>query len=223
MRTVEEELKGLTQVYGPELMLQACKKILEQSGTNPEIKVNGGDLLAVGEAFKESAAVLQAAMGLARDAATAKKPVPVIPDKYRVLFPEQLLETSDDLLIASNDIMEQIDGTYERRGEVLARLKVLETEIQLKEAEAFMVAGDGQAVVDGKVIKLNNAEMRDAYRRQYSAELRRERATLEAELAKLEEEARKYREDRRAVELSAECQQKKAALQTALLNFLARA
>lgn len=199
MRDINTELNDLLQIHGPELMLQACKSIIAKYPTSSEITVKVAPI------------------------EVKPTPVPTIPKEYVVLVPGQIAETVDDLLVSANTLAEQVDETYKRRGEIVKRLKTLDTEILLKEADAFMQVGDGTALVDGKVIKLSNAEMRDAYRRQFSADLRRERAELEGELEELNVLIAENNQKRREFITASECQMRKAGLQTALLNFLARA
>ena len=198
MRDINTELNDLLQIHGPELMLQACKSIIAKYPTSSEITVKVDPI------------------------EVKPTPVPTIPKEYVVLVPGQIAETVDDLLVSANTLAEQVDETYKRRGEIVKRLKTLDTEILLKEADAFMQVGDGTALVDGKVIKLSNAEMRDAYRRQFSADLRRERAELEGELEELNVLTTENNQKRREFITASECQMRKAGLQTALLNFLAR-
>lgn len=199
MRDINTELNDLLQIHGPELMLQACKSIIAKYPTSSEITVKVDPI------------------------EVKPTPVPTIPKEYVVLVPGQIAETVDDLLVSANTLAEQVDETYKRRGEIVKRLKTLDTEILLKEADAFMQVGDGTALVDGKVIKLSNAEMRDAYRRQFSADLRRERAELEGELEELNVLTAENNQKRREFITASECQMRKAGLQTALLTFLARA
>lgn len=198
MRDINTELNDLLQIHGPELMLQACKSIIAKYPTSSEITVKVDPI------------------------EVKPTPVPTIPKEYVVLVPGQIAETVDDLLVSANTLAEQVDETYKRRGEIVKRLKTLDTEILLKEADAFMQVGDGTALVDGKVIKLSNAEMRDAYRRQFSADLRRERAELDGELEELNVLTAENNQKRREFITASECQMRKAGLQTALLNFLAR-
>ena len=198
MRDINTELNDLLQIHGPELMLQACKSIIAKYPTSSEITVKVDPI------------------------EVKPTPIPTIPKEYVVLVPGQIAETVDDLLVSANNLAEQADETYKRRGEIVKRLKTLDTEILLKEADAFMQVGDGTALVDGKVIKLSNAEMRDAYRRQFSADLRRERAELEGELEELNVLTAENNQKRREFITASECQMQKAGLQTALLTFLAR-
>ena len=198
MRDINTELNDLLQIHGQELMLQACKSIIAKYPTSSEITVKVDPI------------------------EVKPTPVPTIPKEYVVLVPGQIAETVDDLLVSANTLAEQVDETYKRRGEIVKRLKTLDTEILLKEADAFMQVGDGTALVDGKVIKLSNAEMRDAYRRQFSADLRRERAELEGELEELNVLIAENNQKRREFITASECQMRKAGLQTALLTFLAR-
>ena len=198
MRDINTELNDLLQIHGPELMLQACKSIIAKYPTSSEITVKVDPI------------------------EVKPTPVPTIPKEYVVLVPGQIAETVDDLLVSANTLAETVDETYKRRGEIVKRLKTLDTEIMLKEADAFMQVGDGTALVDGKVIKLSNAEMRDAYRRQFSADLRRERAELEGELEELNVLTAENNQKRREFITASECQMRKAGLQTALLTFLAR-
>lgn len=192
-----EELEQLVQEHGPELVLQACKNMLNP--TKQEVVINAD---SVKEAF------------------TVPRAVRDIPQKYTVIYPNSLTETADNLDVIANKLMDQVQANYEKRAELLFRLKQIETEITLKEAEAFMQAVDGTVQVNGKMVKLSNTEMRDAYRRQYSAELRIQKANIEAELAKLDVQREVDKEQRENALTTGQILIKKAALQTALLNFL---
>lgn len=191
------ELEQLVKEYGPELVLQACKNMLNP--TKQEVVINAD---SVKEAF------------------TVPRAVRDIPQKYTVIYPNSLTETADNLDVIANKLMDQVQANYEKRAELLFRLKQLETEISLKEAEAFMQTVNGEAQVGDKMVKLANTEMRDAYRRQYSAELRAQRANIEAELAKLDVQREVDKEQRENALTTGQILIKKAALQTALLNFL---
>lgn len=190
------ELEQLVQEYGPELVLQACKNMLNP---NKELVINADSL---------------------KGALTAPRAVRDIPQKYTVIYPNSLTETADNLDVIANKLMDQVQANYEKRAALLFRLKQLETEISLKEAEAFMQTVNGEAQVGDKMVKLTNTEMRDAYRRQYSAELRTQRANIEAELAKLDVQREVDKEQRENALTTGQILIKKAALQTALLNFL---
>lgn len=214
MKTIDEQLKDLTQVYGAEIMLQACKNIVEKSGTQTVV-INADSLCDFSDKLHDT--VLQVA-SIVREATK----LPEIPSKHPVIYPDQILETSDNLLVSANDLMELSTEHYSRKAEIVKRVKQLEVEITLKEAEAFMQAVDGQVMIDGKAVKLSNAEMRDAYRRQYSADLRKQRGELEAELAEIDTLIAENKEKRENVVMAAECNMKRAGLQSALLGFLGR-
>ncbi len=214
MKTIDEQLKDLTQVYGAEIMLQACKNIIEKSGTQTVV-INADSLCSFSDKLQDT--VLQVS-AIVREATK----LPEIPSKYPVIYPDQILETSDNLLVSANDLMEMPTEHYSRKAEIVKRVKQLEVEITLKEAEAFMQAVDGQVTIDGKAVKLSNAEMRDAYRRQYSADLRKQRGELEAELAEIDTLIAENKEKRENIVMAAECNMKRAWLQSALLGFLGR-
>ena len=191
------ELEQLVKEYGPELVLQACKNMLNP--TKQEVVINADSV---------------------KEALTTPRAVRDIPQKYMVIYPNSLTETADNLDVIANKLMGQVQANYEKRAELLFRLKQIETEISLKEAEAFMQTVNGEAQVGDKMVKLANTEMRDAYRRQYSAELRTQRANIEAELAKLDVQREVDKEQRENALTTGQILIKKAALQTALLNFL---
>ena len=214
MKTIDEQLKDLTQVYGAEIMLQACKNIVEKSGTQTVV-INADSLCSFSDKLHDT--VLQVS-AIVREATK----LPEIQSKYHVIYPDQILETSDNLLVSANDLMEMPTEHYSRKAEIMKRVKQLEVEITLKEAEAFMQAVDGQVMIDGKAVKLSNAEMRDAYRRQYSADLRKQRGELEAELAEIDTLIAENKEKRENIVMAAECNMKRAGLQSALLGFLGR-
>lgn len=228
MQTIDEQLGELSQTYGNELMLQACKNLLNKQGAAQKIKIIAEDLICAAEINERTAKINQTlSEATKQDAemrlrvAEAAHRLPALP-KYRMLLPEALDDSAEDLLISANELMVLEDGTKVRRSEIVRRLKTMETEIKLKEAEAFMQTVDNTVTIEGKTVKLNNAEMRDAYRRQYSADLRKERAELEGELAELnvmEAETKQRRQDNY---IAAECLQRRAGLQSALLTFFAR-
>ena len=77
-------------------------------------------------------------------------------------------------------------------------------------------------MIDGKFVKISNTEMRNAYCRQYAADLRKQRGELEAELAEIDTLIAENKEKRENIVTAAECNMKRAGLQSALLGLLGR-
>ena len=161
----------------------------------------------------------------------AKKHVPAI--NTPLVTEEQILNTISQLDIAVSDMLKagkKQEETYQNKAELVRAARKLETSIKLVEAEAVMeIVGTGKDAYgmvkapDGRLVKmpLTNDTQRDAYRRIYSAEDRKELAKVEADLRAIEVAQVKAKEDYDAKKEAVACIRAKAALQAAALNYLA--
>jgi len=152
-----------------------------------------------------------------------------IPAEYvPVIHPKQLSDTFEQLNMSVSDILEAGRLRSEASGgkaDLLRRKTQLEAAIQLTESEAIMkIRGEGKeahAIVNGEKVSLTNETARDAYRRNASAEERRQLAEVEAQLAALEVAAMQANDRWFATKDACESVRAKASLQAATLNFLA--
>jgi len=129
-----------------------------------------------------------------------------------ILKPEALARSIDDLDMLTRDIMDRKEVGVNRPTLIKEKI-TLDTEIKLLES--------GSIMSDPIFQTLKNESQRDAFRRNKSAALRRTRAEVEARLAAVDAEmAREYKE-RDLLTAAAQAADRKAALQEALLNFLA--
>lgn len=150
-----------------------------------------------------------------------------------VVTDEQIINTVSQLDAAVADLLEagrKQEETYQNKADLVKKARQLETEIQLVETDAVInIVGTGKdaygMVTDskGNAVKmpLNNDTQRDAYRRHFSADLRREQARVEAEIKAIEVAQFKAREDYDAKKQAVECIRAKASLQAAALTYLA--
>jgi hypothetical protein len=146
----------------------------------------------------------------------SKEPAPIvfpeIPAKYvDLLNPAALTESMDALDGTVNELMSR-DDAYGSKGTLLRKKVQLENAIKLKEATAIM---------DDPVFPtLKNETQRDAFRRTASADERTELAEVDGQLAEIDVAIAKEREEREKINIATESMQRRAGLQTALLNFL---
>lgn len=150
-----------------------------------------------------------------------------------VVTDEQLINTISQLDAAVSDILEagkRNEETYQEKAELVRRARQLETSIQLTEAEAICtIVGSGKDAYgiytyeDGSSVKVScsNDTQRDAFRRMFSADDRRELAKVEAEIKAIEVAQFKAKDDYDAKKEALSCIRVKAQLQAAALNFLA--
>lgn len=219
MKTIEEQLKELTQIHGPERMLQACKNLIgKQQDQIVTMQFNLHSLAMLKEVINRADEVLAGNIqDLQELVKEYKKPVinpfPEVPAKYEtILDPVNILNTVDALEGSVNDIMARPDA-YGNKGALLKEKARLETEIKVVEATAIMT--------DPTVQTLKNDTQRDAFRRNASAEQRKALAVVDGDIAALDIEIAKERDARSQLQLATESVQRKALLQAALLNFLA--
>lgn len=213
MSDLKKELEALTETYGPDKMIAVCRSLLNKH-KSAEIQVNhevsAGTLITIENVVHKVADTVLAKV--TRVLETSRKAKEVPPAWERLLNPSELLATADQLDAMVNDLIPQETDLYRQKVELLKQVRQLETEVKLKEAEAFMnIPAD---------LKLNNDAMRDAYRRNYSAEVRKKLSGLQAELEGIEIEISHLRADRADFAAASDAVKRKAALQTALLEFL---
>lgn len=163
--------------------------------------------------------------------AITKKSVPRI--NTPVVTDDQLINTINQLDVAVSDILEagkKNEETYQQKAELARRARQLETSIQLTESEAICtIIGSGKDAYgiytyeDGRSVKVacNNDTQRDAFRRMFSADDRRELAQVESEIRAIEVAQFKAKDDYDAKKEALSCIRVKAQLQAAALNFLA--
>jgi len=129
-----------------------------------------------------------------------------------ILKPEALARSIDDLDMLTRDIMDRKEVGVNRPTLIKEKI-TLDTEIKLLESDSIMS--------DPIFQTLKNESQRDAFRRNKSAALRRTRAEVEARLAAVEAEMVMEYKERDLLTAAAQAADRKAALQEALLNFVA--
>ena len=112
------------------------------------------------------------------------------------------------------------EDLYKQRGDLLKQISEKETEIKVDESMAFMEVVDNVVEIDGRKTKLNNGEMRDAYRRYVSREQRKQLAELQGDLKKVESQIEGNKEEYQAAKDAADLIKAKAHVSAGLLNFL---
>ena len=159
-------------------------------------------------------------------AAALNKHVPTI--NTPVVTDEQLINTISQLDAAVTDILEagrKNEETYQNKVELARRARQLETSIQITEAEAInTICGTGNIPYpDGTHVRVavTNDTQRDAFRRHFSADERKELASVEADIKAIEVSQFKAREDLDAKKEALSCIRAKAQLQAAALTYLA--
>lgn len=160
-----------------------------------------------------------------------KKPVQRI--HTAVVTDDQLINTISQLEAAVSDILEagkKNEETYQNKADLVKTARQLETSIQITEAEAInTICGSGKDAYgiitypDGEQTKVAvmNDTQRDAFRRHFSADDRKELARVEAELRAIEVAQFKAREDLDVKKEALNAIRAKAQLQAAALNYLA--
>ena len=144
-----------------------------------------------------------------------------------VVTDEQLINTISQLDAAVTDILEtgrKNEETYQNKVELVRRARQLETSIQITEAEAInTICGTGKDAYgiipysDGTHVRVavTNDTQRDAFRRHFSADERKELASVEADIKAIEVSQFKAREDLDAKKEALSCIRAKAQLQAA--------
>ncbi|AQY38442.1 hypothetical protein B4918_10740 [Bacillus thuringiensis] len=149
-------------------------------------------------------------------------------DYVRVLNPLELQASLQQIDAAVQDVLEKGKAREEAYGEKSKLLKQktkLDTQVKLKEAEAFMaIQHEGKSqyvIIDNQKVILGNDKMRDAYRRQYSKSEREELSTVEAELNAIDIGLSAAKDAWETAKESADLVKAKAYVQANLLKFLA--
>ncbi|MCY8609932.1 hypothetical protein G3M81_12540 [Bacillus paralicheniformis] len=151
-----------------------------------------------------------------------------IPEGYdSVASPENVDFVVRTIDAAIEDVVEagkKINAAYGDRASLMRRKAQIETEIQLKEAEAIMsIRGEGRnqyVEVNGEKVALTNDTLRDAYRRTASKVERQELAGITAQLAKIEVELMAAKDDYATAKETADLLKARAHVQGNLLKFL---
>ncbi|MEH7457558.1 hypothetical protein V7183_10075 [Bacillus sp. JJ1127] len=152
-----------------------------------------------------------------------------VPSDYvRVLDPLELQASLQQIDAVVQDVIDKGKAREEAYGEKIKLLKQktkLETQVKLKEAEAFMaIQHEGKSqyvIIDNQKVILGNDKMRDAYRRQYSKVEREELAEIEAELSAIDTGLSAAKDAWETAKESADLVKAKAYVQANLLKFLA--
>ncbi len=149
-------------------------------------------------------------------------------DYVRVLDPFELQASLQQIDAAVQDVLEKGKAREEAYGEKIKLLKQktkLDTQVKLKEAEAFMAiqheAKSQYVIIDNQKVILGNDKMRDAYRRQYSKVEREELSGIEAELNAIDIGLSAAKDAWETAKESADLVKAKAYVQANLLKFLA--
>ena len=199
-KTINEQLTEMTEKFGPEIMLKVCEALkgklaIEAPKAMPSITI-------------EPSASLASLFG-----------VPDVPHQWQqILSPAEVMGVFDGMDIEVNNLevaAEEVDSLYTDRAHLARQASQLETAVQLDEATAIMNANN-----DGTFAALKNDTLRDAFRRQASAENRKKLAEVQGDLASIESKLAGAKETQRAVEARLNAQRSKAALMAALFNFL---
>ncbi|MGP9042134.1 hypothetical protein [Cytobacillus kochii] len=140
----------------------------------------------------------------------------IVPEKIQ--FVNNLVDTTlEDVLAIEN----QVEEAYGNRASLVKSIKQLDGDIQLTEANAFMMIGvDNTVDINGRKVKLSNGEMRDMYRRYVSSDLRKQRTELEASLAEIESKIALLKDKWDMTKSSANLVEARAWAQGHLLKFL---
>lgn len=147
-----------------------------------------------------------------------------VPAGYeRLIQPEQIAEvyhTIDDAFLDIRSASKALTDTYENKGSLLKEITQLETEIQIKEAEAIMMLPGENVDINGNMARVKTGAEQDMYRRYMSREERTKLAAKQGELQALDIEIYKARDLRDDAKNTAELIKSKAFVQANLLKFL---
>src|SRR5690625_304653 len=142
---------------------------------------------------------------------------------HELVTPEKLTDDLQFVDHALSDLHETgnaVQEAYANRSSLVKRITQLETEIDLDEAEAFMMLDGNKVKMDGRTVTLSNDKMRDAYRKYVTREPRTELAKLQAELKAIEIEIYKAKEKQEESKQSADLIKARLYVQGNLLKFL---
>jgi len=221
MKTIDEQLQVLTQSYGKEIIMNACRKLLTNSGERQEIEFNV-NAVALSTAFEQfntgALGLVDVAQlfveGVHQLGAVVRESnkLPAIPTQYAMLLsPGMIMETIDQLEGSITDNMNRAD-VYGEKGPLLRKKSLLENAIKLTEATAIMTP---------EFAPLKNDTLRDAFRREASKVERTQLAEVDGQIFEIDVAVAKERDARQSLIVATESAHRKAALQTSMLNFLA--
>lgn len=146
----------------------------------------------------------------------------------KVINERELAKTIDYLDTANSDIIAALknkEAAYKNKADLMKKLRQLETEIELEEAEAIMkIQGESSrsqyVIINGEKFPLTNDTTREAYMKSASKELRRELGKIKADLAKIDIELEKANDYKFEIKEVADNIRAKAGLQASLLEYL---
>lgn len=140
----------------------------------------------------------------------------IVPDKIQYVN-SMVDATLEDLV----KIEDEVEKAYGDRANVIRTVKQLDAEVKLVEATAFMkISADNTVEIDGKKVKLANAEMRDAFRRYSSKDQRAQLSEKESELAAIDSSIALMKDKWDITKSSANLVEARAWAQGNLLRFL---
>ena len=218
--------KGICSITGTEIIADGPQdtKRMDDCPLEKENKSMKEELQKLIEQYGADAVAKAAAEALNKHVPTINTPV---------VTDEQLINTISQLDAAVTDILEagrKNEETYQNKVELARRARQLETSIQITEAEAInTICGTGKDAYgiipypDGTHVRVavTNDTQRDAFRRHFSADERKELASVEADIKAIEVSQFKAREDLDAKKEALNCIRAKAQLQAAALTYLA--
>lgn len=141
-----------------------------------------------------------------------------------IIAPENIQYVNNLVDTALEDVTKieaQVEATYGDRARLVKEIKQLEGAIQLEEANAFMTIGDDNtAIIDGRKVKLSNAEMRSMYQKYVTAETRKELTAKQADLAEIDANLALLKDRWDMVKSSANLVEARSWAQGNLLKFL---
>ena len=151
-----------------------------------------------------------------------------IPAEYIPVISAKMLErTVSELDAGIEDILkagQAKETAYANKRELIKRKYQLDTEIDLVEADAFMlIEGEARSqyvMIGDKKVALGNDQARDAYRRTSSKELRQQMAAVEGEIAAIDTEIAKAQDKWYTAKDANDNVRAKANIQASLLQFL---
>ncbi|WP_332648818.1 hypothetical protein [Lysinibacillus sp. 54212] len=146
-------------------------------------------------------------------------------DQYNSLIAPENIQYVNNLVDATlEDVMKieaEIEGAYANRASLIKEIKQLEGGIQLEEANAFMtIAEDNTVQIDGRKVKLSNAEMRSMYQKYVTAETRKQLIEKQADLAEIDTNITLLKDRWDMVKSSANLVEARSWAQGNLLKFL---
>lgn len=152
-----------------------------------------------------------------------------IPAEFlQILNPGEIAATVDQLDAAVQAVVEKgeaKEAAYQEKPGLLRKRTQLETDVKITEAGALMqVQGSGRdqyVVIAGTKTYLSNDQARDAFRRMESKAQREELAQVNGEINALDIGIQKATDAWYTAKEAADSIRAKAAVQAALLNFLA--